>query len=148
MEPNLVGSLVEDGKYSNETFLIQKLTNRINFIFHLHRTNIKPVPATSPDLQSLSIAESKIEEEDVNKVHVGELKKLEDDETRKDSSTMDSIFYRDAVKILTDKTFNKTVNESPLLAVLFFVNFDSVSILLKPIFSNVNQALSKAYFLS
>ena len=82
---------------------------------------------------------------DINKQSLGGdgIESLEDDETRHDSKNIPVILYHDDVQSLTDKTFNKSLEATPLSAVLFFVGFDSVSTILKPVFANVNELLSK-----
>lgn len=72
---------------------------------------------------------------------------MENDETRHDSKDLPKIFYKDDVQTLTDKTFNTSLEATPLSAVLFFLGYDSVSSILKPIFARVNGLLGNfGYF--
>ncbi|XP_066911813.1 uncharacterized protein [Clytia hemisphaerica] len=118
-------------------------TNMLQFVNQYMKTNIKPVPASSCDLQPVSVKAVDKSSADVNKEDIDELNALQDDEIRKDSAKIDTLFYRDGVPKLTDQTFNSTLLKEELLAVLFFAEFDSNSILMQPLFSKINEMISK-----
>ena len=97
-------------------------------------------------MQPVSVKSVDKSSANVNKEDIEELNELQDDEIRKDSSKIDMLFYRDGVSKLTDETFNATLMREDLLAVLFFAEFDSKSILMQPLFSKVNDAICKIFF--
>ena len=118
--------------------------------YYCNRMDIKPVSASTPDHYplSLKLVESK-SRLDVNQVSVGEnMETLEEDETRMDSKDMPSLFYRDPVPSLTDENFNVSLKEKRLSAVLFYVGFDSVSTILKPVFAKVHEMLGTLFTLT
>ena len=96
-------------------------------------------------MQPVSVKSVDKSSANVNKEDIDELNELQDDEIRKDSSKIDMLFYRDGVSKLTDETFNATLMKEDLLAVLFFAEFDSKSILMQPLFSKVNDAICKIF---
>jgi len=102
---------------------------------------VQPIPPSSCDLHPLSFEQLNT---NLNKHEVeDDLPNLQDDELKKDSSKVNTIFYRDSVDSLTDKNFEESISSMGLTVVFFHAEFDSASILFQPVFAKINDDLGE-----
>lgn len=102
---------------------------------------MKPLPLSTADIVLLPPQKPA---DRLNKEHLDErLDHLQDDEIMLDANKVESerVFYKDSIQKLTDETFQKTLNETNFVIMLFYIQFDDRSFLLQPTFAKVNDNL-------